>query len=332
MLSNYLYNLCRLITSYFKYSDFKDSASFSSFVNFDIYENIITKNNFHYIWKKKLHHSYNEFSFSYNYKILEQYNNLLKVKLTILTSFFTNSSDKNIKSASIDDYLIIIECSKKSLYNTLVLISREENEFYYNKYALNNLASISDFDCKTLTSNNTIWWKEKTKNITKLLDNFNKSIEKLSYDRSSSSKFNIQNACAYAEKFALIPNAEYKNFDDSGGDCTNFISQVLHAGGISLTTAWKPYTHPWLRVEELYNYMVKNNLGRKLPDESPYKTGSVIQFFTPKKGHYFHSGFITYVLPFNEALYCCHSYNKLNYPLSQIYPVIYPVIRCIALN
>ena len=332
MLSNYLYNICSLITSCFKYWNFKDNPNSSSYINFNMYENIISKNNFYYMWMKKFHHNYDRFSFNYKYQILEQYKNLLKIKLTILTSFFTNSSDKSIKSASIDDYLIIIECSKKSLYNTLILISREENEFYYNKYAINNLASISDFDYKTLTSNNTLWWKEKTKNITKLLDNFNKSIEKLSYDRSSSSKFNIQNACDYAEKFALIPNDEYKNFDDSGGDCTNFISQVLHAGGISLTTTWKPYTHSWLRVEELYNYMVKNNLGRKLPDKSPYEIGSVIQFFTPKKGHYFHSGFITYVLPFNEALYCCHSYNKLNYPLSQIYPVIYPVIRCIALN
>ena len=51
-----------------------------------------------------------------------------------------------------------------------------------------------------------------------------------------------------------------------------------------------------------------------------YHKGCLIQFYTPKIGRFFHNGFITYELPNNDYLYCCHSYNKLNYPLSEIYP------------
>lgn len=329
MLSDYLYTLCRFITSNFKYVSSENLKTISSFMDFDLYENILTKNNFNNIWLKKLHHKHISSNFEYEYEILEQYSDLLKIKLTIINSFFINSNDKSIKSTSIDEYLLIIEYTKNSLFNTIMLIPHEENELYYNNYLLKNLSLISNSDLSILNHDSTILWNEKIKNINKLYNNF---INKLSYSRFSYSKFNVNNACKYAEKYALTPNDNYINFSDSGGDCTNFISQIIHAGGIPLTKTWKPYTSPWIRVNELYKYIMRNNIGRKLPDDSPYVKGSIIQFYTPQKGYYFHSGFITYILPFNEALYCCHSYNKLNYPLSEIYPVIYPVIRCITLN
>ncbi|HCW52331.1 MAG TPA: hypothetical protein DG753_01010 [Clostridium sp.] len=329
MLSDYLYNLCRFITSNFQHINTKNISPFSSFMDFNLYENILTKNNFNYIWMEKLHHKHTNSTFKYKYEILEQHYDLLKIKLTISNSFLINFNDKSIKSSSIDEYLLIIEYTKSSLLNALILISREENELNYDNYLNKNLSSVSNLDLRILTYDNITLWNGKIKNINELYDCF---INKSSYNRFSTSKFNINNACKYAEKYALTPNDNYRNFNDSGGDCTNFISQIIHAGGIPLTNTWKPYTSSWIRVNELYKYITKNNIGKKLPDDSPYIKGSIIQFYTPQKGYYFHSGFITYVLPFNQALYCCHSYNKLNYPLSEIYPVIYPVIRCITLN
>lgn len=38
-------------------------------------------------------------------------------------------------------------------------------------------------------------------------------------------------AVAYAHKYAYSRNPNYYNFDNIGGDCTNFVSQVLAAGG-----------------------------------------------------------------------------------------------------
>lgn len=142
------------------------------------------------------------------------------------------------------------------------------------------------------------------------------------------SNYNKAKAVYYAEKHALNYNTEYSSFHDNGGDCTNFVSQVLNYGGIKTTSTWKPYTNPWLRVVELRNYLIYNKLAYEsytLPDNP---IGSVIQFFSPTTKTWSHSGIITYNLE-GTYLYCCHSYDKLNYPLSYVYPSIYPKIRII---
>lgn len=150
-----------------------------------------------------------------------------------------------------------------------------------------------------------------------------------SNNNRNDSNFNIEAACTYAEAFALSPNSNYKSFENIGGDCTNFISQILSAGGLKENNLWKPYTMPWIRVEDLYLYLTKNKLAIKLPNENLLSKGCVIQFYKPEIGRYFHNGFITYELQNNDYLYCCHSYNKLNYPLSQIFPHKYPVLRAL---
>jgi hypothetical protein len=45
----------------------------------------------------------------------------------------------------------------------------------------------------------------------------------MSYDRNA--------AVLYAHRWALLRNASYYNYEKLGGDCTNFISQCLFAGG-----------------------------------------------------------------------------------------------------
>ena len=44
--------------------------------------------------------------------------------------------------------------------------------------------------------------------------------------------YNREAAVAYAKKWALGRNPAYKDYELLGGDCTNYISQSLHAGGI----------------------------------------------------------------------------------------------------
>lgn len=140
--------------------------------------------------------------------------------------------------------------------------------------------------------------------------------------------YNTTKAVYYAEKHALNYNNEYTSFDENGGDCTNFVSQVLNYGGIKTTPTWKPYTNPWLRVIELRNYLIYNKLAYESYTLTGNPIGSVIQFFNPTTKIWSHSGIITYNLE-GTYLYCCHSYDKLNYPLSYVYPSIYPKIRII---
>lgn len=145
-------------------------------------------------------------------------------------------------------------------------------------------------------------------------------LKKTSYERIKAVK--------YAEKYALDYNKEYKDFDENGGDCTNFVSQTIHHAGIATSSTWKPYSNSWIRVKELRDYLIYNHLAYETTAIDQNCVGSIIQFFSPIKNTWAHSGIITYNTG-NTCLYCCHSYDKLNYPLSYVYPSIYPKIRII---
>ncbi len=57
-------------------------------------------------------------------------------------------------------------------------------------------------------------------------------------------------------------NPRYHDYNWDGGDCTNFISQVLHAGGLSQTPAWSwdmkhdEGTSAWVNATTLAGYLV----------------------------------------------------------------------------
>ena len=92
----------------------------------------------------------------------------------------------------------------------------------------------------------------------------NNNIDQLGIQNNKSfRRFNSNNAIAYARKYALEYNSNYIDFNDMGGDCTNFISQCLYAGGIPLSSTWTPYSNTWLRVNELRNYLINNGYANR---------------------------------------------------------------------
>lgn len=79
--------------------------------------------------------------------------------------------------------------------------------------------------------------------------------------------YNRTRAVRYAERWAYSRNPAYDNFDAMGGDCTNFISQCLFAGGAKMqyrkTFGWY-YTDlnnrapAWTGVSQLYKFLTEN--------------------------------------------------------------------------
>ena len=74
-------------------------------------------------------------------------------------------------------------------------------------------------------------------------------------------------AVQYARRWALSRNPAYYNFDDLGGDCTNFASQCIYAGSgvMNYTPIYGWYyitandrTASWTGVEYLYRFLVGN--------------------------------------------------------------------------
>ena len=71
-------------------------------------------------------------------------------------------------------------------------------------------------------------------------------------------------ALRYAHRWAYERNPEYYDFDGLGGDCTNFVSQVLAAGGAEQNYSQNGWyfnsinnrSPSWSGVNELYEFLV----------------------------------------------------------------------------
>lgn len=327
MLSKILYDFCLLISTPYEKLNLLSTKSYN--LDYFILEEIYLKKLFNFKWKKLFNSSFDNFQFDYTYEILDQDSNFIKLKLNLKINFIVQNTPTSIHSACIHEYIVVLE-HLHNKFKIQLLIENEENPLLYN-YALKT--DLSEISTLIFTSHPNLW-TNKLSSIELLYENFVTSyfFSNNNYTQRKSSNFNITDACVYAETFALKANPNYKSFDGNGGDCTNFISQILYAGGITQTNTWKPYTNPWIRVEDIYLYLTTQNLATKLPDKNSLSKGCLIQFYTPQIGKFFHNGFITYKLPNNDYLYCCHSYNKLNYPLSQIYPNKYPTLRALKIN
>lgn len=142
-------------------------------------------------------------------------------------------------------------------------------------------------------------------------------MRELLYDR--------QAAVAYARKWALGRNPAYYDFENIGGDCTNFASQCIFvgAGVMNFTPVMGWYylsandrAAAWSGVEYLYNFLVTNRgVGpyARVVTAAAVKPGDIVQLGTDS-GDFYHSPVITAVYP--AILVAAHTYDALDRPLS----------------
>ena len=110
--------------------------------------------------------------------------------------------------------------------------------------------------------------------------------------------YNRENAVAYAKKFAFSQNPTFGNFAGIGGNCTNFVSQCIYAGGCVMnytaTFGWyyislDDRSPSWTGVNFFYNFITENAdvgpFGRvAILDE--LEIGDVIQLGRNDEGYY----------------------------------------------
>ena len=105
--------------------------------------------------------------------------------------------------------------------------------------------------------------------------------------------YNREKAVEYARKYALLPNTkDWKNYEAYGGDCTNFVSQCLFAGGIPFDHQGKYVTQKWYWYSDQYRtpsftsadalktYMLSNDgfgLVAQVGDMQSMKIGDIVQ-------------------------------------------------------
>jgi hypothetical protein len=144
------------------------------------------------------------------------------------------------------------------------------------------------------------------------------------------SEYNRRAAVEYAHRWALGRNPEYYDFENLGGDCTNFCSQVLYAGGCPMNNTkdlgWYYYglnnrAPAWTGVEFFYRFVTGNTgTGPRGREVSPsgINLGDVIQL------DLFHDNAFNHCLivvanpepgNINSILISCHTVDRDNYPL-----------------
>jgi hypothetical protein len=82
--------------------------------------------------------------------------------------------------------------------------------------------------------------------------------------------YNRINAANYAYRYWSSPNSAYCDFSSGGGDCTNFVSQCLSAGGWNGNTRWYwngycnylngvGYSLSWSVANSFYNFVLSSS-------------------------------------------------------------------------
>lgn len=147
--------------------------------------------------------------------------------------------------------------------------------------------------------------------------------------------YNRNAAVAYARIWALARNPKYYDFENIGGDCTNFASQCIYAGAqtMNFTSVFGWYyrsandrTASWSGVEYLYNFLINNRgIGpyASIVPQNKAEPGDIVQLGT-KSGGFYHSPVIIAVWP--TILVAAHTYDSLNRPLSSY---VYEAVRFI---
>ncbi len=140
--------------------------------------------------------------------------------------------------------------------------------------------------------------------------------------------YNRKNALAYAKRWALDRNPLFFSFNGIGGDCTNFVSQCIFAGGCVMnytpTYGWyyissNDRTPSWSGVEFFYDFITENKeqgpFGHEVSREE-LKPGDVIQLANDE-GDFYHTIIITDITDDGEILIAAHSDDYLNRPFSE---------------
>ncbi|SEK39879.1 amidase domain-containing protein [Ruminococcus albus] len=145
---------------------------------------------------------------------------------------------------------------------------------------------------------------------------------------------NISAEVEYARRWAFSRNPSFYDFNDLGGDCTNFVSQCIYAGGAVMNytrdVGWyyvslNDRAAAWTGVEYFYRFITKNRGAGPFGEEvhiSKSAVGDVIQL--GGSAGFYHSLLVTSLC--GEPCVAAHSFDAFDRPLSSY---SFEKLRCI---
>ncbi len=143
--------------------------------------------------------------------------------------------------------------------------------------------------------------------------------------------YNRDLAVSYARKWALGRNKRFGDFQEMGGDCTNFASQVIHAGGCPMNYGKYGWYYrslsdrapAWTSVKYLYNFLTTNKGAGPVGEETDIngiEVGDIVQLNFGLDNIYDHAPVVVKILPgkrsLDKILIAAHTIDRLDYPVS----------------
>ncbi len=139
------------------------------------------------------------------------------------------------------------------------------------------------------------------------------------------SKYDRNAVYEYAKKWAFGRNPRFYDFNDIGGDCTNFASQCIYAGAgvMNYTTTFGWYyissnnrTPSWTGVQYLYNFLTGNDGVGPYAEEVPLEKLEVGVSVPLGRatGDFYHSPVVVGVFG-GRIFVAAHTYDAFNRPL-----------------
>ena len=137
--------------------------------------------------------------------------------------------------------------------------------------------------------------------------------------------YDRQAAVQYAHRWAYGRNPAYYDYEDLGGDCTNFASQCVFAGSrimnFTPTFGWyyidaNQKAPAWTGVEYFWNFFTRK--GFSVGPLEAMRPGDIVQL-SFKSGSFQHSPVVVSVgakPALDNVLVAAHSYDADNRPLS----------------
>lgn len=100
-----------------------------------------------------------------------------------------------------------------------------------------------------------------------------KGLPDIGYKRKSALEY-ADEYCGVARPpdYSFHYNKEYRNYNSQGGNCTNFVSQVIHAGGLEKNSTWNykkgEATRAWVNAIGFNDYMLYSGRGQLIASGS----------------------------------------------------------------
>lgn len=300
-----------------------------------------TKNNYYSEWYKGINYKLNNYDTQITYDNLNINNDTASViAKNDLTMVFDNAP--NIKQQQLLKYKFVLKnINGQWKIQDVVELNNEHNS------NIERLSLAANYDTKT----NYKKLKEQFSNVQADLNakkNQDKIDEEKSQELLNKSKNNMKNlssslysetsggisAAAYAQKWAYSRNPNFYNYENEGGDCTNFVSQCLNYGGVGQTGYWwgnkNGASEYWRCVIPLYNWLMNGGVGFE-SNKNICSRGDVLQFYNSNLGTWSHSAIVT-TKDYTGVYYSAHSSDIKDNNLNNVYPGKYSNCRVIGIR